>query len=115
MGIAGLWSSWKSPKGLVHSFTLLTITADSHDLLCQFHKSVDEKRMVVILPPDSYDLWLKATPQQSMDFMRPYPAQRLQVNAEAPAGRSKAGSLSIEREVNSNHEIFAHDGSGGGP
>jgi hypothetical protein len=29
--------------------------------MCQFHKPVDEKRMVVILPPDSYDHWLKAT------------------------------------------------------
>ena len=37
MGIAGLWSSWKSPKGVVHSFTMLTISADSHDLMCQFH------------------------------------------------------------------------------
>ena len=55
MGIAGLWSSWKSPKGIVHSFTMLTINADGHDLMTQFHKPVDEKRMVVILPPDSYD------------------------------------------------------------
>jgi putative SOS response-associated peptidase YedK len=68
MGIAGLWSTWKSPKGVVHSFTMLTINADSHDLMRQFHKPVDEKRMVVILPPDSYDPWLKATPQQSAYF-----------------------------------------------
>lgn len=88
LGIAGLWSSWKSPKGLVHSFTMLTINAQSHDLMCQFHKPVDEKRMVVILPPDSYDPWLKASPQQSMVFMRQYPAERLMAGAEAPAQRS---------------------------
>jgi putative SOS response-associated peptidase YedK len=70
---------------------MLTINADGHDLMCQFHKSVDEKRMVVILPPDSYDHWLKAKLQESMDFMRQYPAERLIANAELPAQRSLLG------------------------
>jgi putative SOS response-associated peptidase YedK len=90
-GIAGLWSSWKSPKGVIHSFTMLTINAAGHDLMCQFHKPVDEKRMVVILPPDSYDHWLKAKQQESMDFMRQFPADRLIANAELPAQRSLLG------------------------
>jgi putative SOS response-associated peptidase YedK len=54
---------------------MLTINADGHELMCQFHKPVDEKRMVVILPTDSYDAWLKAKPEQSMDFMRQYPTR----------------------------------------
>jgi len=66
---------------------MLTINADGNDLMCQFRKPVDEKRMVVILPPDSYDHWLKATPLQSMDFMRQYPAERLYAGAERPAQR----------------------------
>lgn len=88
LGIAGLWSSWKSPKGLVHSFTMLTINADGHELMCQFHKPVDEKRMVVILPPDSYDDWLRATPEQSMEFMRQYPTDQLQSGTESPIQHS---------------------------
>ncbi len=84
LGIAGLWSSWKSPKGLLHSFTMLTINANGHSLMCQFHKPVDEKRMVVILPPDSYDDWLHAKPQESMDFMRQYPSDRLQASTVLP-------------------------------
>lgn len=87
MGLAGLWSIWKSPQGLLHSFTRLNINADEHDLMCQFHKPADEKRMVVILPPDSYDHWLRATPQQSMEFMRPYPADRMQAGIEPPGQR----------------------------
>jgi putative SOS response-associated peptidase YedK len=44
MGIAGLWSTWKSPKGeLVHSYTMLTINADGHSLMQKFHKPTDEK------------------------------------------------------------------------
>ena len=87
LGIAGLWSAWKSPKGVVHSFTMLTVNADSHELMCRFHKPLDEKRMVVILPPDSYDAWLRAKPQDSMDFMRVYNG-RLVASAERPAQAS---------------------------
>lgn len=85
LGIAGLWSSWKSAKGVLHSFTMLTINADGHELMCRFHKPVDEKRMVVILPTDSYDAWLKAKPDQSMDFMRQYPTNQLLACADVPA------------------------------
>jgi putative SOS response-associated peptidase YedK len=79
MGIAGLWSSWKSPVGeTIYSFTMLTINADDHSLMRQFHKPTDEKRMVVILPQDSYEPWLRAKPQQSVDFMRQFPANQMQ-------------------------------------
>jgi putative SOS response-associated peptidase YedK len=52
--------------------------------MCRFHKPVDEKRMVVILPPDSYDAWLKAKPEQSMDFMRQYAPNQLVACADSP-------------------------------
>ena len=78
MGIAGLWSAWKSPQGeRVHSYTMLTINADAHALLRLFHKPGDEKRMVVILPPQRYQDWLQAPAAHSMDFMQPYPAELL--------------------------------------
>ena len=91
LGIAGLWSSWKSPTGVVQSFTMLTINADSHDLMRHFHKPMDEKRMVVILRPDKYDYWLKATPSQSLNFMRQYPAERLFAGADSTVQRSLLG------------------------
>ncbi len=78
MGLAGLWSAWKSPAGAwVHSYTMLTINADDHTLMRNFHKPGDEKRMVVILPEAAYDDWLKAPAARSMDFMRQYPADRM--------------------------------------
>ena len=78
MGIAGLWSCWRSPAGeRVHSFTLLTIAAHAHQLMRCYHKPDDEKRMVVILPQRAYRDWLVATPAQSRDFLLPYPAERL--------------------------------------
>ena len=75
MGLAGLWSLWRAPRGKpVLSFTMLTVNANDHPLMRNFHKPTDEKRMVVILPEDSYAGWLMATVEASMDFMRPYRA-----------------------------------------
>lgn len=82
LGIARLWASWKSDKGdIVHSFTMLTINAATHPLMQNFHKPTDEKRMVVILPPEQYHDWLVATPQESMEFMVPFAAGALQASA----------------------------------
>ena len=78
LGVAGLWSAWKSPAGLwVASFTMLTINADAHPLMRNFHKPGDEKRMVVILPEARYDDWLRAPVPHAMEFMQPYPAEAL--------------------------------------
>lgn len=78
MGIAGLWASWKSPKGdYVLSFTMLTINADAHGLMRQFHMPTDEKRMVVILPESLYADWLGVKAGGEREFLTPYPAESL--------------------------------------
>ena len=78
LGIAGLWAAWKSPKGeMVHSFTMLTINADGHDLMMKFHKPTDEKRMLVVLHRDRYADWLNAMPVESMEFMQQLSAEQL--------------------------------------
>ena len=78
LGLAGLWSRWRSPQGeLVHSYTMLTINADNHPLMQQFHKPGDEKRMVVILAPQHYQSWLAAAPVDSPSFLRAWPAEQL--------------------------------------
>lgn len=77
MGIAGLWDQCRLPTGDILSFTMLTMNADDHPVMRNFHKEVDEKRMVVILPETDYDAWLKAKPQESMAFVKQYPAELL--------------------------------------
>jgi putative SOS response-associated peptidase YedK len=78
MGLAGLYSHWKDPKGgTIYSFTLLTINADQHSFMNQFHKPTDEKRMVVVLNEDAYQAWLEAPADKSMEFMRAFNANRL--------------------------------------
>jgi len=89
LGIAGLWSVWKSPKGeWMHSYTMLTINADEHPLMRLFHKPTDEKRMVAILPSQRYQDWLEAPVEHSMEFMRPFPAESLQAITASQAGLS---------------------------
>lgn len=78
MGIAGLWSAWKEPNGTVtHSYTMLTINADDHAFMRQYHKPDDEKRMVVILNEGDYDAWLSAPVAGSRDFLRQFAADNL--------------------------------------
>ena len=78
MGIAGLWSVWKPPGGeTIYSYTMLTINADQHPFMRQFHKPDDEKRSVVILHEQDYDGWLQASTADSRDFLNPYPADSL--------------------------------------
>jgi putative SOS response-associated peptidase YedK len=90
LGIAGLWSVWKSPKGeLIHSYTMLTINADSHPLMNQFHKPADEKRMVVILHDDQYTQWLNAPISECAYFLKEFPVELL--TAKAQAGRADIG------------------------
>ena len=62
---------------------MLTINADQHLLIKQLHKPTDEKRMVVILPEDRYDDWLRATADQSLSFMCLYPSDALACSASA--------------------------------
>lgn len=78
MGIAGLWSAWKNPGGeTTYSYTMLTINADQHPFMRQFHKPVDEKRSVVILNEQDYDGWLQASAADSRRFLYAYPADNL--------------------------------------
>ena len=86
LGIAGLWEWWRNQEGeIVHSYSMLTINADDHTFMRDYHKPDDEKRMVVILPAGLYNDWLNASPSGSMDFMRQYPADRMTVVPEEKA------------------------------
>ncbi|PMR70434.1 SOS response-associated peptidase family protein [Halomonas heilongjiangensis] len=78
MSLAGLRERWTSPTGeVVHSYTMLTINADDHPLMRDYHRTGAEKRMVVILPHGLIHDWLATPASASMEFMRQYPAERL--------------------------------------
>lgn len=89
LAIAGLWDEWKTADGQsLLSFTMLTVNADRHPLMKNFHKPNDEKRSVVLLPNGLIKDWLRAGPDQSMDFMRLYPADKLKSEPRPSKGHS---------------------------
>lgn len=48
MGIAGIWTGWKNPESgeILRSFSMLTVNADDHEFMRNYHKPQDEKRMI---------------------------------------------------------------------
>ena len=90
MAIAGLWSEWQSPEGeIVRSYAMLTVNADTHEFMRQFHKPEDEKRMVVILGTAGKADWLALEPRVMESFASSADFQ-LQVEQHRPsiAGRN---------------------------
>lgn len=70
-GIACLWDRWTDPATgeMVVSFTMLTVNADDHPVMRQFHKPGDEKRTPVIIAPELHANWLSADPDQAARLM----------------------------------------------
>lgn len=70
-GIACLWDRWTDPASdqRVVSFSMLTVNADDHPVMKQFHKPGDEKRTPVILAPELHDAWLSADTAQALELM----------------------------------------------
>jgi putative SOS response-associated peptidase YedK len=86
MGLAGLWSTWHTDVGEeVNSFTLLTINADAHTFMRNYHRPGDEKRMIVVLREEQYEAWLDAAAEISMDLLKPCAATDLVADASAAA------------------------------
>ena len=76
------------------SFTMLTVNADAHPLMREFHKPEDEKRMVVVLPQAFYAEWLDATVSQSVDLIQSCPLPDLVVTgdiAPKPSSTNRSG------------------------
>jgi len=66
-----LWDRWTNPASGEHvvSFSMLTVNADAHPVMRQFHQPADEKRTPVILPPPLFDAWLSADTEQASELM----------------------------------------------
>lgn len=90
MGIAGIWESKLTSAGIFFSFTMLTINADAHPFMKEYHQPNKEKRMVVILQEDDYGPWLSASLEESPGFIRQFPAEMMAVAADQTPLKSLA-------------------------
>lgn len=80
MGVAGLWCAWSKEGQDITSFALLTVNANSHELMNRYQQAGSEKRMPAILNEGAYTAWLDAPVDKARAFMRAYPAQSLLAN-----------------------------------
>ncbi|MEX3630271.1 MAG: SOS response-associated peptidase family protein [Burkholderia sp.] len=103
--VAGLWKPWKEGDGTItYGFTMLTVNADEHPFLCQFHKhlnpngSPNEKRGVVILQPDQYDDWLNCRdPELARTFLSLLQPDAYRAAPAPRAKRTKASTSEVTR------------------
>lgn len=61
---------------------MLTVNADEHSLMRNFHKPNAEKRMVVILREEAYQDWLEAPLKRVNELLAPYFADAMVAMAQ---------------------------------
>ena len=80
---AGLWESWDKNDNKDTDYKSCTIiTTESNELIRPFHQ-----RMPVIIPPESYDIWLDPGRQDTgplRELIRPYPADSMTLYRVSP-------------------------------
>lgn len=78
--LAGIWECNPKLQGLL-SFSMLTINADLHPFMSQFHQPGEEKRMPVILDAEQQLAWLNAKSQHAQELLQAWPADLLVAQA----------------------------------
>lgn len=77
--LAGIWSEWtdEATGEMVPSFTMLTQNCDAHSMLNRFHKpdpalpaDKQDKRSVVPIEREHWDLWLNGSIDQANDLIQ---------------------------------------------
>ncbi|MBT9596659.1 MAG: SOS response-associated peptidase family protein [Vitreoscilla sp.] len=83
-GLAGLWNTWtdKETGERVESYTMLTLNADTHPLMSRMHKpdpklgpDQQDKRSVVALEPEDFELWLTGSVDDAAKLARLTPVE----------------------------------------
>jgi putative SOS response-associated peptidase YedK len=72
LAVASIWERFvdQATGELFFSFSMLTINANLHPVMQQFHKPDDEKRSIVVLQESDYRNWLQANQDQAREMLR---------------------------------------------
>ncbi|KQT37666.1 SOS response-associated peptidase family protein [Methylophilus sp. Leaf414] len=70
--IGSIWESYIDAKTgeVVRSFSMLTVNADDHPFMQQFHEPAKEKRSVVIVENGDFQKWLNASHEQARQLIK---------------------------------------------
>ena len=67
--MAALYEIVKIGEQIIRSMTMLTINADDHPFMSQFHKPKDEKRSIVVIEPQQRMDWLNMTHESAYKLL----------------------------------------------
>ena len=78
--MAGLWRRWRGDyRGEVRELIAHTVVTTTPNALV---RPVHPERMVAILPPEDWETWLSAPPDEALALIRPYPADVMRLVAK---------------------------------
>ena len=88
--IAAIYELVEQDGQLIRSMTMLTINADQHPLMRQFHAPTDEKRAIAVIPPELHTSWLNADHATAKELLlelqsaeyTAFPAPRVKANSQ---------------------------------
>ncbi|BBD08286.1 SOS response-associated peptidase [Desulfovibrio ferrophilus] len=102
MGFAGIWEHWSTPESngspptSIFSCSILTTTAN--ELMAPIHG-----RMPVIIPVESYSIWLKGDAVQVLPLLEPCPAESLEawpIPHRVNSAKNDDHSIMVRQEEN---------------
>lgn len=79
--VAAIWSEWKNYQTgeVLLSFSAITINADTHPIMKQFHKDGDEPRSLVVVSLADREAWVTETnPEKARRFFVGLPPEEFQ-------------------------------------
>jgi putative SOS response-associated peptidase YedK len=88
--LAGIWEEAQRQEQPLWSFSMLTINADAHPLMQRFHKPGDEKRSVVVVPPEKWQEWLHADEREARALLRLFDPEEFAAEAAPRPARKSA-------------------------
>ncbi|OTU33948.1 SOS response-associated peptidase [Acinetobacter pittii] len=72
--IAGIYEYAEVNGEEIRSMSMLTINSDHHSFMNQFHAHTDEKRSIIVIPPELREDWLHCKHEEAKDFFLDMPA-----------------------------------------
>jgi len=80
---AAIYEIWREKDETIYSFSLITINADAHPLMNQFHKADVEKRSIVVLPRPQWKRWLQADHRNAKSLLQDIDPTQFHAYADA--------------------------------
>ena len=75
--------------------TMLTINADNHPFMSQFHKPEDEKRSIVVIEPEHLKDWLNMHHEEAFELLLPMGGDYLAEHCQSQKKPLKTAQIDV--------------------